>query len=207
MDTQMKNQLANLKIHLIRHGETAANRDRLFYGFSDIPLCDVGKQDLIKLKNKYANTSTSRKLYITSGLKRTNETLELLFGDVNFTVVEDFKEMNFGDFELKSHKQLENNEDYKSWINNFEEFVLPNGESKKIFETRVVNAFENLKQTLFFGYDEIYVVAHNGVICVLMDYLFEGLYNKKFYDWKLENGESYIINYNNLTNEVNFDKY
>ncbi len=197
----------NLNIHLIRHGETTANKDRLFYGFSDVLLSDIGRQDLINIKDKYSNLSPTKTLFVTSGMKRTNETLELLFGHVDFVVIEDFKEMNFGDFELKSHKQLEHNNDYRAWIKDFEEFVLPKGESKKIFETRVVNAYKNLVQSLLNKntYDDVYIVAHNGVVCVLMDYLFEGLYNKKFYDWKLENGESYIIKYRN--NKITFEKY
>ncbi len=189
----------NLKIHLIRHGETVANTQKLFYGFSDVELSDIGSQKLLPFKDKYISSSISKKLYISSGLKRTNKTLEILFGDVEFTIVPDFKEMNFGDFELKSHVQLENNQDYINWLENYETFTLPNGESKEVFEKRVIEAYKILLEQLFHNYDEVFIVTHNGVICVLMDYLFKNLENKKFYDWKLENGDSYIIKYSNKT--------
>ncbi len=184
------------KIHLIRHGETVANKNKLFYGFSDVPLSDTGVEKLLKIK-KYISSSMSSQLFISSGMKRTNHTLNILFGDVDFIVEKDLREMNFGDFELKSHIELENNEDYINWLENYETFTLPNGESKQSFQKRVCKSFEKLKSEVFNDYDEVFIVTHNGVICVLMEYLFKELTNRKFYDWKLENGSSYIIYINN----------
>ncbi len=203
----MTNNKNTLKIHLIRHGETQANKDRLYYGFSDIELTDFGRESLVAVKNKYTtyNNHNNSTKFVTSGMKRTNETLQLIFGDVNFEPIPDFKEMNFGDFELKNHAQLENNPDYIFWINNMDIFVIPNGESKQLFQNRVCKAFEKLKESSFNNTDEVFLVSHNGVICVLMEYLFYETDKKKFYEWKLENGESYIININN--NQITWEKF
>ena len=95
---------AKIKISLIRHGKTFANEKKLYYGFSDIELSENGIKELEKLKEKV--NYEKGQLFITSGLKRTIQTLNILFGNVDYIVNEHFKEMNFGDFELKSYEQL-----------------------------------------------------------------------------------------------------
>ena len=71
---------AKINISLIRHGKTYANEQKLYYGFSDIELSESGIEELNMLKRnlKYK----SGKLFITSGLKRTIQTLNILFGKI-----------------------------------------------------------------------------------------------------------------------------
>ncbi|WP_250277450.1 histidine phosphatase family protein [[Clostridium] colinum] len=184
-----------IKINLIRHGKTYANEQKLYYGFSDIALSENGIKELYHLKNIIQYEMPS--LFITSGLKRTIETLNILFGKVDYIVNENFKEMNFGDFELKSYKQLKNNEDYKKWIENIDENNIPNGETKKEFENRVIKAFEDLfhhckKQKI----KDVVVICHSGVISIIMMYLFKEK-SKNFYDWLPSYGRGYTIIFKN----------
>lgn len=180
-----------IKISLIRHGKTYANEKKLYYGFSDIDLSFDGIKELEKLKNEIKYEKPS--LFITSGLKRTIQTLKILYGNVDYVIDEGFKEMNFGDFELKSYQQLKNNEDYKKWIENIEENKIPNGENKKQFKKRVINSFNNLiKNSVKNSIENIVVICHSGVISIIMMYLFNEE-NKTFYDYLPSYARGYII--------------
>ncbi len=186
---------AKINISLIRHGKTYANEQKLYYGFSDIELSESGIEELNMLKGnlKYK----SGKLFITSGLKRTIQTLNILFGNVDYTVDKHFKEMNFGEFELKSYEQLKNNEKYQKWIENIEENIVPKGESKKQFKNRVIYGFNNLfLDCVKNDIKDIVIICHSGVISIIMMYLFKEE-NKNFYDWLPGYGRGYTIFFKN----------
>ena len=66
-----------MRIYLIRHGKTEANERRLYCGSTDLPLSRQGAAELAQLHYDIQNVR-----FLTSGMKRTNETLRILFGDV-----------------------------------------------------------------------------------------------------------------------------
>lgn len=187
-----------VNISLIRHGKTFANEKKLYYGFSDISLSKSGIEELFNLKKtiKYP----SAKLYITSGLIRANETMNILFNKKNYIIFEGFKEINFGDFELKSYNQLKNNKDYQKWIENIDENEIPNGETKKQFESRVINSFNTLLFYCFYkNIEDVVIICHSGVISLIMLNLFNEE-NKNFYDWIPSYGRGYTITFDKNKN-------
>ena len=70
-----------MTIYLIRHGKTEANEKHLYCGSTDLPLSKAGKEALQGVHYDIKNVR-----FITSGMKRTNETLQMLFGDVPYEV-------------------------------------------------------------------------------------------------------------------------
>ena len=86
------------KILIIRHGITEGNKKKWFYGATDIGLCEEGVSELIEQRNSgfYPDIPEGAQFF-TTGMKRTEETLEILFGDVEHGRITDMKEMNFGD--------------------------------------------------------------------------------------------------------------
>ena len=104
------------RILLLRHGSTEANERFLYCGRSDISLTDKGKNYLQsralsyqkKLNSDEKENSVNVK-YFTSGMKRTDETLEILFDTRSYERLTDFKEMNFGIYEMKSYDELKGN--------------------------------------------------------------------------------------------------
>ena len=78
------------RIILIRHGITEGNKKRWFYGAADIPLSQEGREELIEQKTDglYPDVPDGAQ-FVTSGLVRTEETLELLYGNVRHTVLSD----------------------------------------------------------------------------------------------------------------------
>ena len=171
-------------IYLIRHGMTMANENHLYCGSSDLPLSQAGAETL---KQKHYEITADR--YITSGMRRTNETLRILFGDVSFETDPRFREVDFGDFELRSYEELKFDPDYQRWISGDNESnVPPNGESGVQMTGRVLEAFRELETRA----GDTILIAHGGVIAAIMASLFpeEG---KNRYQWQPKPGRGYCL--------------
>ena len=102
------------RLYLIRHGNTEANERHLYCGSTDLPLSENGIDALIKLKDKYS--SIKNVAFATSGMLRTEQTLEILFGNVPHSRLPAFREVDFGDFEMHSYEELKELPAYQKWI-------------------------------------------------------------------------------------------
>lgn len=163
-------------LYLIRHGKTIANEERRYCGFSDLSLSSLGLEELKNYKEMYSLIDKDS-IFITSGMKRCNETLNYYFGNINFSEVEDLKELNFGDFELHTHQELVNNPDYNKWISEYKTYKIPNGESSINQRMRVVKCFKELLDKYKNVEKDVVIVCHGGTIFLILDYLFcEGLH-------------------------------
>ena len=178
-----------MKIHLIRHGKTIANERRLYCGHSDLPLSDKGRAELAKLKSLGIYPSYAD-FYYTSGLLRAEETLSLLYGEVDRKSLPNFREFDFGRFEMHSHEELDSDPDYQAWIADNTNLVrTPGGENKIDFLERVVDGYKNLENMPGIKL----VICHGGVIASLMEFLFPK--RKNFYEWQPKPGRGFTINY------------
>ena len=63
-----------MTIYLIRHGKTEANERRLYCGSTDLSLSESGREELNDIHYDIQNVH-----FLTSGMKRADETMELLF--------------------------------------------------------------------------------------------------------------------------------
>ena len=174
-----------MTIYLIRHGKTEANERHLYCGSTDLPLSDAGRAELEKLRYDIKNVR-----FITSGMKRTNETLKILFGDVPYEIEPRFQEVDFGIFEMHSYDELKETPDYQAWLTGDNEAnIPPNGESGVQMRERVLQAFSEIQENTC-------IITHGGVIAFIMAYLFpnEG---KNRYQWQPQNGHGWIIDGNN----------
>lgn len=170
-----------MSIYLIRHGKTEANEKHLYCGSTDLSLSENGREELRAL-----NYAITPKRFVTSGMKRTEETLKILFGNVPFTVDTRFREVDFGDFEMKSYEQLKEKAAYQAWLTgDNERNVPPSGESGAQMTRRVLEAYSELP-------DGTALITHGGVIAAIMASLFpqEG---KHRYQWQSANGHGYEI--------------
>jgi len=122
-----------MTIYLIRHGKTEANEKHLYCGNTDLPLSKAGKEDLQGVHYDIKNVR-----FLTSGMKRTNETLQILFGDIFYEVDPRFREVDFGIFEMQSYDELKDTPDYQAWLTGDNEAnIPPEGESGVQMKTRV----------------------------------------------------------------------
>ena len=186
-----------MKLILIRHGKTAANEKRLYCGSTDIGLSDAGMEELKIKKDGTEYPDISGMRVITSGMKRCEQTLGLLFGETPHESDPDFREMDFGVFEMRSYEEMKDDPAYIAWITGDNEAnVAPGGESGMIFTARVLRGLNRLKAE---GKDTL-LVTHGGVIAAIMSSLFPDD-NKNRYLWQPSPGGGYIVDLTGNTYE------
>ncbi|MEG1152739.1 MAG: phosphoglycerate mutase family protein, partial [Oscillospiraceae bacterium] len=104
------------KLHFIRHGITSGNKEGRYVGQKDVSLCPEGIEEIQKLLNEFSYPYVE-KIY-TSPLSRCIETAHLIYPEFENCIVDEMKELDFGDFEGRSYKDLEGDENFKMWIQN-----------------------------------------------------------------------------------------
>ena len=170
-----------MTIYLIRHGKTEANEKHRYCGSTDLPLSAAGKQELCQLCYDIKNVR-----FLTSGMKRTNETLQVLFGDVSFEVDPRFREVDFGIFEMHSYEELKDDPVYQEWLTGDNDAnVPPCGESGVQMKQRVLEAFSEIRE-------DTCIITHGGVIAAIMEHLFPGE-GKNRYEWQPKPGHGHMI--------------
>ncbi len=173
------------EIYLIRHGRTEANEKKLYCGSTDLALSEAGKKELEMINYQVP----SECIFMTSGMKRTEETLRQLFGNVPYKTDRRFREVDFGEFEMQGYEQLKDLPAYQNWIlGDNEGNVPPNGESGAQMKARILEGWADLQQES----SSVVLIAHGGVIAALMAEIFpdEG---KNRYQWQPKPGHGYVI--------------
>lgn len=176
-------------IHLIRHGRTEANIQRLYCGKTDLPLSKSGAKEIKCLTSMAIYPSLEGLQVYTSDMLRARQTLEIIYGNVTHLELPTLREMDFGAFEMKSYEQLKENPAYIAWIEDQTgSIACPGGESQTVFTQRVVTGFQEVVDSD----KSALVVCHGGVITCLMQYLFPKE-PRHFYQWQPRPGEGYTI--------------
>ncbi|WP_251862570.1 alpha-ribazole phosphatase, partial [Clostridium sp. Marseille-Q2269] len=167
-----------MNIYLVRHGETEQNKRKNFYGKLDVGLNEKGKDQSYKVGELLKNINFNR-VYI-SDRKRTNETAEIILHRNNFYKKEKniicresrINELDFGIFEGKSYEEICSlyPEQQKSWEKDWENFVIPNGESAVAFYNRVKEFMIDIKKHKDGDY---LVITHGGVIRMIYSYILQ----------------------------------
>ena len=179
-----------MKLTLIRHGITHGNKYGLYYGATDLPLLDEGIAEL--RQRKLTHIYPEAPLYYTSPLQRTQQTLREVYGAVPFTVVDGLREMNFGDFEMRTIEDLKKDPAFVAWYKEPTRQRCPGGESFADVQSR---ALEAIAPILAAGEDAVCVI-HGGVIACMMFHWFPG---KAFDDWMLHPGTGWQVTVENGT--------
>lgn len=193
------------KIYLIRHGITEGNQKKWFYGAADLPLAEEGREELQRLKEKniYPEFPEDADLY-TTGLLRTEQTFEILFGDKPHKAIENLKEMRFGEYECTTYEEVKQYEDFDKWAwDTTGDVKLPGAESKNEFAARIAEGVKELRgyhrlkelSHRHSGKDSVsVVVCHGGVIAAAMMILFPEV-NGNMWDWMPQPGYGYCIEF------------
>lgn len=114
-----------MKLTLLRHAQTEGSLRNLYYGAADIPALP---ESLSELHRRAGDYPTAQRYY-TSGMLRTEQTLAAIYGNVPHTRLPGLREMDFGDFEMKSYEELKDTPAYQAWITDVEHNPCPHGES------------------------------------------------------------------------------
>lgn len=189
-------------IALIRHGITEGNVRHLYYGATNVPLAQKGIDELKRLTAEGVYPDGEGADFYTTGMGRTAHTLELIYGDVPHEVIKDLREINFGDFEMKSYEELMEYEEYRDWITAMDEVTAPpNGECIRDFNERVIRGFEEVRRRHSIRSLELrhhdedarsIVICHGGTISSIMNYLWPGVHDN-MYGWLPDPGHGFLL--------------
>ena len=175
------------KIHLIRHGKTAANLDGRYIGRTDLPLSPLGEEELRQLKAHYRYPEAER--VYSSPLARCRKTATILYPRVPVSEVEGLREADFGVFEGKTPYALKDDPDYQAWMKGG---TPPEGEASEAFVRRVLEGFVGILDDM--KAREIRsaaVITHGGVIMTILAAL--GLPEHPPTDWQTPSGGGYTL--------------
>ena len=149
---------------LIRHGETAWNRDKRFQGQLDIPLNALGHEQAQRVAARLGQEPHLH--LVSSDLIRAQETARPLAQALQLGVVlaADLREQNYGvlegltlaEFALKEPDVLANWRAFKA------DFQIPGGESTRHFYERVCGVMQRLATA--YPAQTLVVVTHGGVL-------------------------------------------
>ena len=176
-----------MKLTLLRHGQTEGSLKDLYYGAADLPVLPQSLAELSSCREKYPTAER----YYTSGLLRTEQTLQALYGPVAHKKLLGLREMDFGDFEMKSYEQLKDDPAYQKWIEDVEHNPCPGGESAPIVLRRSLAAME----TVLSGKGDAVCIIHGGITSGLMMHWFGG----DRYSYLVKPGQGYQITFDERT--------
>lgn len=169
-----------MKIVFIRHGKTKGNLEKRYIGKTDEPLSKEGIKEIENNSYPYCEA------VISSGMKRCNETAEIIYPNKEYKIYEGLKECDFGLFENKNYDELKDNAYYKKWLESMGQIPFPEGEGHKEFCDRCSLAFEKAINDNK-NYNSIAFVIHGGSIMAIAERLYEK--ESSFYDWQIANGK------------------
>jgi isoleucyl-tRNA synthetase len=180
------------QIYLVRHGETAVNKEHKMQGSMDEPLNDHGQEQLEKLRKTTKGLPVD--VIVSSSYIRAKQSADILNNDfeLEIDVWEDLREQSFGDWEgmefEEVSKQLEKGKKpyYACRIN------PPNGEKLDDFEKRVLIALDEIKAK--YAGKNVMIVAHGGVYHVMKKNDL-GVAWEEYYEQQnsLKNGELHLF--------------
>lgn len=170
-----------MNIWLIRHGMTIPGEEGRYQGFLDESLSEKGK-------NALARASFSPTHVYVSPAKRAGETASILFPDAEQISVPGLREMNFGVFEGRTWKEMENDPQYREWVDGWCLGTCPGGESRAEFSKRVCNAFlsvldmEDPEKEKRNKEEDLIIVSHGGTQMAILERW--GRPVRDYYDWQ-----------------------
>lgn len=173
-----------MRITLIRHGMTPGNRLRQYIGSTDQPLAPEGAAFL-------RPQPVQPQQVLVTPLRRTAQTAALLFPNARQTVVDDLREMDFGDFECRSYADMADDPVYRAWVEGGCLAPCPNGESMEAFSRRVCTAFSAVvAEAAARQEDDLYFVIHGGAIMAILEHF--ALPRRPYFDYAVDNVRGYV---------------
>jgi probable phosphoglycerate mutase len=155
---------------LVRHGETAWNREGRLQGQIDIPLSDVGRAQAHALRARLARHphlfDDEHTAVVTSDLRRAHETAEIVFSAAGRTlhVRRELRELSYGVFEGLTRNEIDERFPgaMTAWLHGDRAYTIEGGESRNALHERVHAAVASFLAAV--PHPHVVVVAHGGVM-------------------------------------------
>jgi broad specificity phosphatase PhoE len=140
--------MTTTSIYLVRHGQTAWNKEEIFRGRSDIPLNETGLKEA-ELAGEYLRKKEIHVIY-SSPLSRALQTAQKIgqFHNLEVRPLDGMIDMSFGGWEGKSLEEVreKDKERYQLWIEEPHRVKFPGGESLEEVRIRSMAALEEVIQ-------------------------------------------------------------
>jgi broad specificity phosphatase PhoE len=167
-------------IYLVRHGQTAWNKDEIFRGRTDIPLDETGLKQA-ELVGEYFKGMEIHGIY-SSTLSRAWETAQKI-AQFHNTVVQPLPgiiDMSFGTWEGCPHQEIreKDSKTYRQWVEEPHLVKLPGGESLDDVGVRAMAALEEVIRN---HPGKTLVLVSHRVICKVLICAILGLDNSHFW--------------------------
>jgi len=142
----MKKESVTTSIYLVRHGQTAWNKEEIFRGRTDIPLDETGLKQA-ELVGQYFKAMEIHGIF-SSSLSRAWQTAQKVaeFHDLKVQSLQGILDMSFGNWEGHPHQEIResDNKTYRQWVETPHLVRLPGGESLDDVKARAMAAMEEV---------------------------------------------------------------
>ena len=158
-----------MRITLVRHGETTGQSSIRYYGITDVPLSELGRQQMRCVARALAGERFDAVL--SSRLIRSREGASIVTADrLAVRPIAAFDEVNFGRWEGWTREEIAERdpEEYARWQAAIASgvFQYPEGESRAAFDQRVRAGLAEVLADA--GPGHLLMVLHRGVIAGIL---------------------------------------
>lgn len=159
-----------MKIYLVRHGQSEGNLKNLWYGSSDLPLTELGREQA-RLAGQKLRDVTFSACY-ASPLSRALDTAKLVMEGrpEPMHIVPDLREQHMGLFEPKTVEQIraEDPDFFRALMADWVHLTPPEGEP---FDTSLAPRVAKVLDELAEKGEDCLIVAHNGPLVFAITHL------------------------------------
>jgi broad specificity phosphatase PhoE len=154
------------RLILVRHGETAGQSSIRYYGATDVPLSDLGREQAREARACIPG-ETFESVWASS-LCRAWESARIIAPRHSVRIEANFREIHFGRWEGLTREEIAvvDPELHADWQAKKPGFEFPDGETRSAFRKRVERGLGHLRAS---GVQSALVVAHKGVVRTLLE--------------------------------------
>lgn len=185
-----------ISIYLVRHGQTAWNKEEIFRGRSDIPLDGIGIKQA-ELLGEYLRDIDISAIY-SSPLSRAIQTAQFIskYHNLDVKPLNGLIDMSFGNWEGHSHMEIQkiDPEIYRKWIESPHMVKLPGGEGLDDVRSRSMATLNEI--TNLHSEGNIVLVSHRVINKVLICGVL-GIDNSHFWQIRQDTASINLILYRN----------
>jgi alpha-ribazole phosphatase len=182
-------------IFLARHGQTKSNIESRYCGWTDVLLNEEGEKQAKELLQKLKGFNID--IIYSSPLRRAKKTAKIVNEAYLVPVFYDdrLKERNFGIFENLTHEQIikKYSEIYNKLDSDWENFIIPDGESTKMARNRVLNFTDMILNES--ENENILIISHGGCIRSIIAYILN-MNSEDEWRFKIDNAGLCQVNIN-----------
>jgi broad specificity phosphatase PhoE len=183
-------------VYLVRHGQTAWNKEEIFRGRTDIPLDETGLRQA-ELVGDYFKGMEIGAIY-SSPLSRARQTAQKIaqFHGLKVQPLPGIVDMSFGKWEGRPHQEIRENdrETYRHWVEEPHLVRLPGGEG--LDDVRV-RAMAGMEEVIRDHPEMTLVLVSHRVICKVLICAILGLDNSHFWQITQDTTAINLIQYRN----------